>query len=75
MLERFSHEFRDSDAGPMSYTSPEVILGQCTEETRFMKDWWAVGIIIFEILFGFTPFEYETVEETRQAILEGLKPM
>jgi serine/threonine protein kinase len=36
--------------------SPEILNGD-----RYSKsvDWWAVGIIIYEMLYGFNPFNKE----------------
>ena len=31
-------------------------------------DWWALGIILFEILFGFTPFLAATKEQRFEKI-------
>lgn len=39
--------------GTPDYLSPEVLLG---EQARFAADWWAVGVMMFELLTGSTPF-------------------
>jgi serine/threonine protein kinase len=36
-----------------------------------MVDWWALGIIIYEFLFGITPFYGETVDEIFANICSG----
>ena len=46
--------------GTPGYMAPEVILGlQCGESV----DWWAMGIILFEMLGGYLPFDGATPEE------------
>ena len=39
--------------GTASYLSPEVILN---EGHTFTVDWWALGILIFEMIYGTPPF-------------------
>ncbi len=45
--------------GTPSYMSPELVKGK-----KYGKplDWWCVGIIIYEMIFGFNPFMAETEE-------------
>ena len=42
-----------SECGTPVYLSPEMIRGAGHDMTT---DWWAVGIIIYEMLFGCQPF-------------------
>lgn len=54
-----------SIVGTSQYMAPEVIRaepydGRC--------DWWSIGIILFECLYGFTPFAREDREATKAAI-------
>lgn len=39
--------------GTIEYVSPEMIADNLYD---YMVDWWAFGIIIYELLFGVTPF-------------------
>lgn len=35
------------------------------------SDYWSIGVILYEMLFGFRPFEGETNKEIRKNVLEG----
>ncbi len=39
--------------GTPEYLSPEMILGRGHD---LSADWWSLGILIFEMLAGYTPF-------------------
>lgn len=52
--------------GTPDYIAPEVILGHNVTKA---VDWWAVGIIAFEFLTGFLPFNDNSPEE----IFENIK--
>lgn len=54
-----------SIVGTSQYMAPEVIAG---EHYDGRCDWWSVGIILFECLFGFTPFVRDDRQQTKQAI-------
>ena len=43
----------NSFAGSPEYASPEMI---AQEGHTVMSDWWSFGILIYELLFGITPF-------------------
>ena len=45
--------------GTPDYLSPETINGAGQEET---SDWWSLGCILFEFLFGYPPFHADTPE-------------
>ncbi|KAJ3124133.1 RAC-alpha serine/threonine-protein kinase [Nowakowskiella sp. JEL0407] len=55
--------------GTLEYLSPEVFLGV---ENGFPADWWAFGVVLFEMLCGFHPFYHENREEIKDRILYGL---
>jgi len=41
--------------------SPEVIKGENLRDTSI--DWWSVGIILYEMLYGLPPFNDQTVQK------------
>lgn len=53
------NEFRASLVGTPEYLSPEVVNGD--GHTK-ITDWWNVGILIYELLYGFPPFYDENIE-------------
>ncbi|CCC70052.1 hypothetical protein NCAS_0D04710 [Naumovozyma castellii] len=62
-----SEGFRtNSFVGTEEYIAPEVIRGN---GHTVAVDWWTLGILIFEMLFGKTPFKGDTTNETFANIL------
>ncbi|KAG1734710.1 kinase-like domain-containing protein [Suillus paluster] len=55
-----------SVCGTNSYMSPEVIRGL---GYSFSCDWWSLGVIMFECLYGYPPFVSNSRHVTRQKIL------
>ncbi|CAO3693135.1 unnamed protein product [Rhizopus stolonifer] len=58
----------NSFVGTEEYLAPEIIRGEghsCT------VDWWALGIFVFEMICGYTPFKGETRDDTFDIILKG----
>ncbi|KAJ5899229.1 hypothetical protein N7495_003973 [Penicillium taxi] len=58
--------FAKSVVGTSQYMAPEIIReemydGRC--------DWWSLGIILYECLFGYTPFACETRHDTKMSII------
>ena len=52
--------------GTPDYLAPETINGLGQDE---MSDWWSVGCILFEFLFGYPPFHAETPDKVFEKIL------
>ncbi|CAK5281804.1 unnamed protein product, partial [Mycena citricolor] len=52
--------------GTNSYMSPEVIRGH---GYSYSCDWWSLGVIMYECLYGFPPFVSNSRHVTRQKIL------
>jgi len=55
-----------SVCGTNSYMAPEVIRGQ---GYSYSCDWWSLGVIMFECLYGYPPFVNNSRHVTRQNIL------
>jgi len=54
--------------GSPEYLAPESMLGTGSDR---MVDWWAVGVMLYELVVGITPFYGDAVEEIFQNILAG----
>ncbi|POW09583.1 hypothetical protein PSTT_06766 [Puccinia striiformis] len=67
-----SNHAKASDAGHKhfvgtpDYLAPESILGIGMDE---MVDWWALGVVCYEFLYGFPPFHDETPDKVFDNIL------
>ena len=62
-------QFRDSEVyGTPDYIAPEVILGQPYGSA---VDWWSMGVILYEMLVGATPFWSTTVQDLFDEITDG----
>ncbi|KAI9321560.1 kinase-like domain-containing protein [Dichotomocladium elegans] len=59
----------NSFVGTEEYLAPEVIKGNGHSST---VDWWALGIFIYEMLYGSTPFKGSTRDETFDLILQKM---
>lgn len=56
-----------SVVGTSQYMAPEVIVGQPYDGRC---DWWSIGIILFECLYGRTPFYCENRQKTKEKIVQ-----
>ena len=54
--------------GTVPYMAPEMITS-CQSEYDRMIDWWALGIMIFEMMFGHLPFDHRNQNILFQKIL------
>jgi serine/threonine-protein kinase RIM15 len=52
--------------GTPDYLAPETVNGVGQDET---SDWWSVGCILFEFLYGYPPFHAETPDQVFENIL------
>tara|TARA_R110002003_G_scaffold206_7_gene15793 strand:+ start:59 stop:5359 length:5301 start_codon:yes stop_codon:yes gene_type:complete len=52
--------------GTPDYLAPETIAGNGQDE---VSDWWSLGCILFECLYGYPPFHADTPDEVFQNIL------
>ncbi|PSN61365.1 serine/threonine-protein kinase cbk1 [Corynespora cassiicola Philippines] len=59
--------FAKSVVGTSQYMAPEVIRG---ENYDGRCDWWSIGIILYECLYGCTPFFCENRQATKARILD-----
>jgi len=55
--------------GTPTYMAPEIITG--TGHTRAV-DWWALGVLVYELMVGVTPFESEHPMEVYARIMRGI---
>ncbi|THW69539.1 hypothetical protein D6D25_00933 [Aureobasidium pullulans] len=53
--------------GTPDYLAPETINGSGQDE---MSDWWSLGCILFECLYGYPPFHADSPEQVFQNILD-----
>ncbi|OBA20673.1 hypothetical protein METBIDRAFT_202763 [Metschnikowia bicuspidata var. bicuspidata NRRL YB-4993] len=54
--------------GTPDYLAPETIKGEIQGE---YSDWWSIGCILFEFVYGYPPFHASTPEKVFQNILSG----
>ncbi|GAA5809844.1 hypothetical protein MFLAVUS_003259 [Mucor flavus] len=67
MMEQGDNEVRQEQAvGTPDYLAPESILGTGQDS---MVDWWALGVICYEFLYGYPPFHAETPDKVFENIL------
>ncbi|XP_010435319.1 PREDICTED: serine/threonine-protein kinase OXI1-like isoform X1 [Camelina sativa] len=61
-----SGEKSNSFVGTEEYVAPEVIAGNGHD---FAVDWWSLGVVLYEMLYGATPFKGSNRKETFFKIL------
>ncbi|KAI9701884.1 MAG: hypothetical protein M1836_001228 [Candelina mexicana] len=54
-----------SVVGTSQYMAPEVVRGELYDARC---DWWSIGIILYECLYGHTPFNSENRQDTKEKI-------
>ncbi|KAJ5991357.1 hypothetical protein N7522_011564 [Penicillium canescens] len=64
--------FAKSVVGTSQYMAPEVIRGEMYDGRC---DWWSLGIILYECLYGFTPFACESRHDTKIKILQHTRTL
>nr|AML77598.1 putative LOV domain-containing protein [Dipsacus asper] len=57
----------NSFVGTEEYIAPEIITGAGHTSA---VDWWALGILLYEMLYGYTPFRGKTRQRTFASILQ-----
>lgn len=55
-------------SGTMAYMAPEMLAKKGYDGS---VDWWSLGIVAFELLFGMRPFRAETKDELIHSILKN----
>jgi eukaryotic-like serine/threonine-protein kinase len=61
-----------SRSGTLAYLAPEILLSTGAQSSK-ARDWWALGMIVRELLTGVRPFEEMTVSGIERALL--LRPI
>ena len=57
---------RETRHGTCDYTAPEILSGQVPTAAA---DFWSLGVILYEMLFGFSPFAGRSQSETALRII------
>lgn len=60
----------ETTAGTLSYMPPEVLTGEDIKSHPAI-DIWALGILLYQLLFGALPFEAPTTSKIRNAIIKN----
>ena len=63
---------RGTEFGTYGYTAPEILRG-CTPTTA--SDFWSLGVILYEMLYGFAPFNGKSPRETVFRVLHYNKAL
>jgi serine/threonine-protein kinase len=62
----------NSNVGSPCYQSPEQMQSAASVDER--SDIWSLGLVLFELLTGYCPFESESIPETCWKVLQGPRP-
>merc|ERR1711916_371535 len=54
-----SQNANQSQVGTPGYVAPEILMGVGHDK---MVDWWGVGVLLFEMIAGYTPFQGNDVD-------------
>ena len=65
------HE-RGKAIGTCGYTAPEILRGH---EPTILSDYWSLGVILYEMLFGYPPFPGKSLQETALRILHWCRAL
>ncbi|ORZ39913.1 kinase-like domain-containing protein, partial [Catenaria anguillulae PL171] len=59
--------------GTPDYISPEVLESQNSKNAAYglQSDWWGVGVVLYEMLFGTTPFTDDSISVTYANIMSA----
>jgi len=57
---------RGNEIATCDYTAPEVLRGECPTTK---SDLWSIGVIIYEMLYGFAPFSGKSIQETALRVI------
>ncbi|KAJ2746127.1 hypothetical protein GGI20_001612 [Coemansia sp. BCRC 34301] len=63
------HDKNNGIAGTTSYMAPELIGGNT--EYGAEVDWWSLGVLMYECVFGYRPFRRSSRDAVKRAILES----
>ncbi|KAG0047963.1 hypothetical protein BGZ83_007078 [Gryganskiella cystojenkinii] len=66
LLNDLKEEAPEKCVGTPDYLAPECVLGMSQDA---MVDWWALGVICYEFLFGYPPFHGDSPEQVFENIL------
>jgi serine/threonine-protein kinase len=61
-----------STVGSPCYQAPELMQNASDVDER--ADIWALGLVLFELLTGYNPFETDSIQETCWRVLQGPRP-